>query len=94
MSIGTQPSAYLALIVVQQVTIMGLFWGIMLLLQRLHRLQRGFRIRAVLENANLNFAGCGLANPHFQDLLSTPAKEPARERAVEDAAGILVSMSA
>jgi hypothetical protein len=94
MLIGTQPSAYIALIVIQQLTIVGLFWGILLLLLKLRRLQRGFRIRAVLDNAHLSFAGYGLASPHFRDLLSAPAREPARERAVEDEARNLISMRA
>lgn len=89
---GIHPSGYVAVIVIQQLAIIGLFWGIVLLLQKLDRLRRGVKIRTALEKADLSRAGCALASSQSPKLRSEPAAESAAKRAVENNARSLTSV--
>ena len=89
---GTHPFGYLAIIVVQQLVIVGLFFGISRLLQELDRLRGGARIRTALKNAGPGLAGYELASPEFPELRSESAPEPTGARAEENDARILASV--
>jgi hypothetical protein len=89
---GTHPFGYIAIIVVQQLVIVGLFFGISRLLQELDRLRGGARIRTALKNADPSLAGCEAAGPEFPELRSKPAPELARGRAEENDARILANV--
>jgi hypothetical protein len=89
---GILPSGYVAVIVIQQLAIIGLFWGIVLLLQKLDRLRRGVKIRTALEKADLRLAGYGLASSQPPELRSEPATVLAGKRALKDDARILTSV--
>jgi hypothetical protein len=89
---GIHPSGYVAVIVIQQLAIIGLFWGIVLLLQKLDCLRRGVKIRTALEKADLSLAGYAVASSQSPKLRSEPATESAAKRAVEDSARSLTSV--
>jgi hypothetical protein len=90
---GTHSFGYIAVIVLQQLTIVGLLWGMVLLLREVERLRRGFKIRTALENVDLHPAGQKLARPQFQELRAGPAVELALEHAMKRVACVLTGLT-
>ena len=88
----THPFGYITIIVVQQLVIVGLFFGVAQLLRELDRLRRGAKIWNVVENADLSPGEHQLANSQPPQLPSKLARKLAGARAVEHGACILTGV--
>lgn len=81
MLVGIRPSGYIAVIAVQQLAIVGLFWGIVRLQEKLERHRRGDKIRSVVGNADLGLPVHGNADGNADSRSTEPRCGPTASRA-------------
>jgi hypothetical protein len=87
--VATYQIGYIALIVVQQLVIVGLLFGVAQLLHERHCLRgRLVRIRVAMGGADLSPARQEMASPQLQDLLL----DPHMNQAAETGARVLASV--